>query len=822
MSAQVGERAVYEITGQAGIGKSRLLRRVLEVAGDSGEGAGGREQGVAVLHVDVSNHSVVRAAGGIAGADVPDLVLQRSFAAYCDFLHVLIRQWPDLPGRRAARLDDEIEMAKRRSLELLASSPFPRPAVQRITMRIKADTVTNAQRVVLPPQEPIPDHYRRGLEGVRHEIDDTVLSALLPDRRKTRPARAMFYLLLDQFEALLGQAHARWILSFAERISPGVAIVAWQHASDSAPEPLCPGSVQHHLKGLNAADVRDYLAQRMNGAIAEELAATVHTFSAGVPQVVGAVRDLVVRRGIADQASLSAELAGVKSPYGGALVQQEVGDLVHRLLDATGDSRLTTALEALSVARSFNLPMMEALLGEDTMPGHDLPAVFGNAVSFSFVTEEPSPGGMSAEYRIHDYLRHELESRLARRNPRRHVELHRRALEHHRACIEDSEPDEELPSAWEWMRYQKTEWQHHRTEWLWHLSLVSRNDRVTAMLDFSRVFLDAFWWDGFLVPTPYCEQLLVDGTVICQTHSDRLWLAQLQRLYDVYPRHVWHDDAAGRDDAAWAAVADALRYVRREARLDGRRARLDSPEHRHLRGLTDQHMAEVARFTGDKDAAERHYRHGIEMFEQNDDKYLAAWVMLELANLYLETGVPDQVNPLLEKAEAAAVEEEDPELLAEVAGAYGDLCWHQGEHESAMDAYARMILHGYVQHVGYSLNLPDAYSDMHYQILLARVGRRLSELRAEPGVFDRTVRRMGALFDPYWARVGGRPTSSAPGHEPGEAALVTWLFPPPPGPEGLSLSSTYPVVALQVRGEMEDLLQQPLTTELPDEYSPRW
>ena len=83
-----------------------------------------------------------------------------------------------------------------------------------------------------------------------------------------------------------------------------------------------------------------------------------------------------------------------------------------------------------------------------------------------------------------------------------------------------------------------------------------------------------------------------------------------------------------------------------------------------------------------------------------------------------------------QEAVAAALDEDDFELTANLHRLCADIRWHEGNKDEAFAAHARAVLHAYLFQSMTPSHRPDAYTVAFYLEHVERVFERLSELEA--------------------------------------------------------------------------------------------
>lgn len=339
-------------------------------------------------------------------------------------------------------------------------------------------------------------------------------------------------------------------------------------------------------------------------------------------------------------------------------------------------------------------------------------------------------------------------------------------------------------------RYENPDWRESQDNWLYHFAQAGYSRDAT--MAFLRVWLTAFWWwscftdEGF----DFCDQLLNEwahrlslsapeagsGALLQAQSGERInqlleGLDLLRRFKLAYPK-----ETVERSQGFWPDVEATLGEIRRRAQLDAAPPDGDKPDACVVRGLTSVFLAEAARFgRQDFSAAETRYRDALALFVEIGDEWTQAWVLYHLADMQIQRGQPALARPLCEQALRLAEPEQDPEVVALLQRALGDVELRGGELDAARQHYAQALQAAYLFQV--SPEPPDAYTVSFYPELAEAVAERLLVLQAsEPAAAQALARDLRRP----WLRAQGLPESAEPVEIAGStaAALAARLFAP--------------------------------------------
>ncbi len=341
-------------------------------------------------------------------------------------------------------------------------------------------------------------------------------------------------------------------------------------------------------------------------------------------------------------------------------------------------------------------------------------------------------------------------------------------------------------------RYESPDWQEAMCEWLYQLAQTS--DRSKAGLAFANTFFDAFWWWGFYVKFPFCEELLTQWEQTQTTPDDQDWLRLLRQFQGVFP--PYHENK-GKGD--WKSVAESLLALRQFAKIDGDLVDLADPGERHLRAITDIFLAEAVRRSELHDPrAETLLQESMSLLTEGgkDEAWNKPWILFHLARLYLDRGQLDLARENSEQSLRLAQDagladtERDCEIIANAYRVLADICWQKGDLDAAFPHYARAVFYAF-SFQAIPKSPPDFYTVAFYGEMTDRTLARLRTLWQE-GRQAEAQKYAAALHDLWLPNLAGTapPAETLPlttlmaGNNENE--LTAYLFPPSPAQaEGL-------------------------------------
>ena len=540
--------------------------------------------------------------------------------------------------------------------------------------------------------------------------------------------RETVVMTLDGYDEIAGHEMGDWLVCALEAL-PNTLVVVGRSTVMPAPTVAPEQTLAAPLGLFTRDEVRELLARHVadpDPALVDAL----YEWSEGHPGTAAIAARFLGTLEDPQPTTLEERLAGAPED-----VERERAKFALEFVETLGGAGLAGVAEASAVPRVFDGELLAAVLGREVPKG----AI--DVLSAAGIVEQ---AGDSGRFRVHGFIRDPF---LRQMNETERKTLHRRAAAHEYALLLEEEPElgQGARPYDAWYRYEQPEWQGRLREWLYHQRRGARTPREAerARLQFVRIFLDAFWWWGCYLDLPFCRDLITDWERARDDDAD--WLADLRLFLDAYPLG-WRKHGEGR----WDDVEAALLGIRRAAGIAGDAAALKGDDARHTRGLVDNFLAHAARY-GAQPATDRavdYYHEAEGLFTKGKESWELAWTLFEEAELYADEHAEDRARELWPRAVAAALPQDDQELVTNLHRLAADLRWPT-DRDGAFDAHARAVLHAYLFQSLTPSNRPDAYTVTFYYEQLQRVAERLREVddAALPGALERLAAPFGNAPD---------------------------------------------------------------------------
>jgi len=751
-----GQGRLVGLVGAHGIGKKSLLQRFGQVAAE--------QQGVRVL-LGEEGHTVRDWGAGPAWSGLYGRHATPQSA----------RELLDRSGRFLNLLTEDIDPAG-----------FPRFA-KVLTDARKALNGPSADASSDAAERAGPDSGRRlRLAQLQAEVDDAFVTDWAGRFQR------LVLLPLVGFDALVDDPVGHWFARLAPRLSNTLTVV-----------PLLPGPGATdildradrviRLSPFTANDVSTYLTlpsqfgDRLKPGVSRE----VQVFTAGHPFAVKLTSDALRRH------------FGAETPDAGqarqllASLPRDEAKRFERVLVRV-DGGLYEAVEAASAVQSFDEGLLAKLLGGT-----------GSEAAEDLIEQMSILGlldpGNDGSRRLHDFVRAVIQPALRRKD--RWRQLNAIAIDHYLARIEEIEERCASGTYGRWLKYEHTEWQAAKSEWLHHTTEIA-SGRADIRADFAEAFLEAFFWWGCYIDFPFCVRLLDELELIARDDDDRYLLSNLRILLKEYP--TGYRKPPGEH---WNNVRRALRHVRdlcgltNWARLRRPPSAGDNPARVRVYGLIQTFTAHSHRYGGTPDKAADPYRQAIAAYSHVDDGWTVAWLRFEWAELCAERGLVaesgrharEAATTLLALAKPTDGQEGelDEELIANLHRLLGDIEWPSNPAQSGLE-YGLAVVHAYLSQswpnpLQENISPPDPYTQMFYAEITERAAARILAARADPAVD--TAAFVAAMTSPFDDAFEGQlPAGFAPdgttladgsNATPAAVAVAASLFPPGPTDEDL-------------------------------------
>ncbi|NUS11612.1 MAG: hypothetical protein HOY69_09470, partial [Streptomyces sp.] len=417
--------------------------------------------------------------------------------------------------------------------------------------------------------------------------------------------------------------------------------------------------------------------------------------------------------------------------------------------------------DLLVVLRRCTAPILAAILGEtEGVTERQASRLYDWLSAGAFVT--PFDDDVNEGWRLHDYLRENLDRRFRQTRPTEYALLHAAVERHYRAGMNFDEARDEGSGMTAGARYEDPSWQRDSKEWLYHVARLPRADFESSTRAMIRLFMEAFYWWDAEVPSSYCDQLVAAYRAL-PDNRDLRWVGWLEQLRTGYVCGRAHQ-VPGRDRERWDRAGEALDAVAGHLRL--RRGHVPAdPDLRRIYIVHCQLRGDVVRYGGDgternRERAEAWFRASLDACTDEDELWMGHWAVWQMADLCAATD-PARARTLLDGLEERIAEQDDNELPVWLAGTFADIAWTEGDPRRAFDAHARAVLRAFVYHVRQETDgqYPNRYSDSLHRSVLSHLEQRerqaLDAGLAEEAAAARA--RSRALFAPYWRHVGRDP-----------------------------------------------------------------
>ncbi|WP_028660076.1 hypothetical protein [Nocardioides insulae] len=709
LAKDTGDLRVEVLSGILGSGKTSMLRYL--------EGSGGSRRAVRVLLEDFDpGHP------GERGEDASVGAVQGSFHQFARLLQHLI-------GELRPEERDELSVAARDARHSQVTNAK--------VADLQATFDELKENKALAPQA-LADAWRRAAGTLGEEF---------VRRWKTATTTTPCLLLLDNFHAIADQEIGGWLTAQVFPALTGTVVVLTEDSGGSI-RALPTNARVAEIHNFDRKTVGRWLAQEVvDEPVPEDIVRSVHEVSQGHPATLSLVRELLWGPDVGsldDRRELLRNLPDQFVERGAVLAE--------RLVERQGDDLMRRALQAAAVPRHLDVDLLHHLLGGNELERRNVIDVFRRLARYSFVEDL---SGNGSRIRLHSFIRRGLLDRMATFDIPAFKDLNERAADYYAAMLQDEE-DTKHPYTSAFV-YEDPDWQVKKREWLVHRGQAARpTKRREALVDFSKMFLDAFWWWGNYIHFDFCDQLVADLQHLVEHHrgpTERVaapggaWpqLAQLhealRRILTCYPLR-----SVKPQQAAWGGVRESLLVV---AEVCGLSMRMGRP---HSDGL-DKYEQEVAAMLnvllahtyryeeGEGEDADRYYEAARALFTG----WSQPWALFEWADMHLEQGKLSEVEDLRkESAELVQppgdpLDDPDEELIANLHRLRADQRFLAGQLDAAATSYGRAVLHAYLSHRSGprpgdpQSGSPDEYTLQFYVDIRARALRRVSEVNESRG-----------------------------------------------------------------------------------------
>jgi hypothetical protein len=426
-------------------------------------------------------------------------------------------------------------------------------------------------------------------------------------------------LLLDDFDSLAKQEIGGWLQQLLLPVSKTEA------DEERLPRTIVvltrsPGTPKATLTGIDAewsignftkAEVAEYLREVRNGEYPEDATLNmVYEITGGHPATLRLVHELVWGGMLAhDQPELLLRDL-TREPR-----EERAAVLVERMVERLEAPDLMAAIQAGAVPRRFDSRLLAALLDGD---GAKVRAMPDSSTLFETIRKLPFTELVPAlenrvVLRLHPYVRKSLIARMQVAQAELLQRLHERAARYYQDLLSDDFKDSRgrTYQYGDWYYLEQPKWQERKREWLFHAAQIyGREPRQSAVLEFTRLFLDAFWWWGNYVHFDFCDQLLADVASLMENREDaqdetstavpalaeRSW-PRLRSLHGAFSRILadYPLRSVKSAHANWGEVRNALLQVQSLCMLSPLPKRPSVPE-KHIAALLHVFLAHSWRY----------------------------------------------------------------------------------------------------------------------------------------------------------------------------------------------------------------------------------
>jgi hypothetical protein len=811
-----GQPAVWDVVAGPGAGKSTLLAATQAVLTE----AGARAVNI-TMDVPADNYHRRR-----AGSDDP-LVIELARTQLC--MDVARAAGEKLARQEILGVEQLIYRADQDIREALTV----RPELDVADLLIPRGT---GGAVSLPDRE-VSREYAGRVRAIRVDLGRRVVEVLSgsPDQA------GRLAVLIDNLHLVEDAACRQWLaMVFADQLE-AVTVVARRPGAQA----FCEDALTYQLRDFTRAETREYLQLVgrldplwVDGRTLDTLMSLTH----GAPQAVAAQCDGLTSRlqstisDVLDQSPLSAASADDMGRSVAANNRQLVVDACQEVLGRD----LPAVLDFLVVLRHVNAGLLARVLDGEAVTEDQVAQLARRLGGYSMMTS--SDDGDPESFRLHDLIRQYWLAEMPSDTVRRRHEQAEHVYAELVAGFESEWDPQDRDEFTVWSRFESPVFQSLLQNWLFHA--VRSQGRVLSQrtgMQITQVFLEAFWWWGFYLESPVCEQLLREFDLISadKSDADRQWLANLSTFYRNY-RWGYVYNLPGSRKRDWAEVGSALMGVRRQVGLTGAKA-MDPGRHAidvitgvfraqsiAFRDPGGNPQAAAALFAEARAAARRSVAAG-----NQEHAWYDAWIVYYTADMWSSRGEPDQAGAGLRELDTLAAADKDGELfdrelVSRTVSLQGEVYLARGDDARAIDACAHAALLVYAYHVTQETTAqpPNEYTYMRHAECITRAGVCLAAVREHnPAAWRAGIGRMRATFAPYW-RLAGGPTAGqfVPPADPPPAdwpladgpALPEGIIPPLPDRAYLGqLDSPFTRLAMRLVDELGPILDNWLPFHQP-------
>lgn len=540
-------------------------------------------------------------------------------------------------------------------------------------------------------------------------------------------------ILLDNFDAVDDQELGPWLAELLSGL-PGTVLIVATESDEALSRPWASSPRAVAIPPLGEKDVEKWLLFKVQDTkkLSRTLVEQVHTASRGHPATLALVHELVWVSGQPVPPGPHPLLADLPESR-----TERLAVLAQRFVQQLQDPSVGLVIRAAAVPRYFDIDLIDHLLRAGRagqrleLDRFRLGAVLQTVKGFSFV-EELSDDTEHPRLRIHPAVRRGMLEQLRRTDPKSYRDLHRAAADYYAELLSQ---DVGSSSAYgEASIYEDLGWQRAKREWCYHSGMATdRQGQTQAMLQFTRLFLDAFFWWGCYIHFDFCDQIVSDLESL--TRQDVPGPPAQREARDMRDLHralrtvlcTYPLGTAVLSGEQWGRLRDSLLSAQFLCGLqkkgglsdEARLAELD-PLERQVAALLTFFIGDTWRYAGGTaDRAERYYARAEIQFA---DDWAKAWVAFHRSELAREEH--DDTAFVAHWCRSRRLRDaDDDELAADLRRLLGDAAWDRGRLLSAAAHYGRAVRHAYL--FNFTNGDPDEYTMQFYIDIRARALRPL-------------------------------------------------------------------------------------------------
>jgi hypothetical protein len=807
-----GQPSVWDVVGVAGTGKSALL------AAAQAELASAGTRAVSItMEVPADSYNRRRAGSG------DPLVIELARIELCIGVARAIAE--KLSGAETIGIEQHIYRAEQDIQQVLDTRPAGRPDLNVADLLIPR----GAGDAVAPLDPAVSEDYAGRVRAIRQELGRRVAGVLGPPSAGT----GRLAVLIDNLHLVTDAACRRWLADLCYERLKAVTVVARRPVG----QPLCAAAITYRLRDFTRAETSDYL-QLVGGLdqrlVDGQLLDDFIDATGGSPQAVAVLCDelmgsvKIAISGTFKRSPLSTSSTANLGRSMAAIARKLVAQTCQEVLGRD----LPIVLDFLVVLRHVNAKLLWLVLDEEGVTRDQAGLLAAKLDGYSIMTA--SDDAHAESFRLHEGIRDYCLKEMSPDTVRRR---HERAEHVYAELVAENEPeyDPDANDAFTDMaRFESPEFQDLLRGWLFH-AMRSQGQELSQQtgVRITQIFLEAFWWWGFYLQFPVCEEILREFDLISADKSDvdRQWLGDLSTFYRNF-RWGYVYDQPGQEQRDWAKVGPAMLGLRGRARLNQIK-NLDKERH-IINVITEVYRAQAAAFRdpgGDPDKAAALFANARAAMRRSiaagnrGHVWRDAWIVYFTADMWSSCRRLNEASAALRELDALAAAPNAPdlfdrELTSRTASLQGEVYLARGDHAAAIDCCARAALLVYAYHVMQETDKqpPNEYTYERHRECTARAQECLAQVREhDPDAWRSGITRMCATFAPYWRLAGGAavgqfvpPAGSPPADWPPAdgPALPEGIIPPLPDRTDLgNLNSPFAQLARELVNELEPPLE---------------